>query len=532
MSNICRFIFIVALSLLAHQSVFSFFAPDTVKIRPSSTVIAPSQQKITSDSAKAPEKRIVRFSPVRELQADIDGILSAPELANANVGISVLSIETGEFFYRKNETKNFIPASTQKIFTTSAAINYLGKDFRFITRWYLDGNLLPSGEFVGNIIIRGGGDPSMNQYFYPDPLEILTEVAMKLDSLGIKVLRGNIIADDSYFDDAAYGQGWQIDDAVYPYSAQINALSINDNSVDIIILPGQNVGESAKVRVLPENSYVRVVNNVTTTDARQPTIVFPYRELSENTIELRGKISLQSKGPSEVLRISTTIDNPPLFFLNLFKQTLENYGIRVRGSLISSDDWNEKITYGGIQPFYEHASPPLSEIIAVINKFSHNLGAEMLLKTIGKESSGYGSAVKGIEIVNSFAIKNGVAAESYNIVDGSGLSRLNIISPQAECGLLAGVYRSHNKEDFWMSLPVPGAQGTLRNRMLHTRAEKFVHAKSGSMNNVSGLAGYIITREGETLAFSILINGFTVPPALAENIEDLICMRLASFSRK
>lgn len=514
----------------ASMSAFGFVTPDTVKIKPA-MLQTPAKTASNGDTVKS-ERRVVRYSPVRELQADVDGILAAPEFANANIGISVLSIETGEYFYRKNEAKNFTPASTQKIFTTSTALDYLGKDFRFITRWYLDGTLLPSGEFVGNIIVRGAGDPSLGTYFYPDPLDILTEAAIKLDSLGVRAVRGNIIADDSYFDDNIYGAGWQLDDVAYPYSAQINALSINDNTVELWALPGQAVGEPARIRVIPENSFVRVVNNVTTAAPGEPAIVIPYREQTENTIELRGKIPLEPKGAAEPMKIAVTVHNPPLFFLHLFKQALEKYGIRVRGSLMSADDWNEPLGYKNLPPFYEHASPPLSEIVAVINKFSHNLGAEMLLKTLGKESSGVGSSAKGVETVKKFVTRHGIAAESFSMVDGSGLSRLNLISPQAECALLAGIYRSQNKEDFWLSLPIPAAQGTLRNRMLHTRAEKFVRAKTGSMNNVSGLAGYAITRDGEPLAFSILINGFTVPQALAENIEDLVCMRLASFTRK
>jgi D-alanyl-D-alanine carboxypeptidase/D-alanyl-D-alanine-endopeptidase (penicillin-binding protein 4) len=504
--------------------------PDTVKIKPFTQQV-PTRTPVVPDTAKS-ERRIVRYSPVRELQADIDGIIAAPEFANANIGISVLSIETGEYFYRKNEAKNFIPASTQKIFTTSAALDYLGKDFRFITRWYMDGTLMPSGEFVGNIILRGAGDPSLGTYFYPDPLDILTEAAMKLDSLGVRSVRGNIIADDSYFDGNAYGAGWQIDDVTYPYSAQVNALSINDNTVELWALPGQSVGDPARIRIIPENSFVRVVNSVTTAGPGEPAIIIPYREQSENTIELRGKIPLEPKGAAEPQKISVTVNNPPLFFLHLFKQALEKYGIRIRGSLMNVDDWNEPLGYKNLQPFFEHASPPLAEIVAVINKFSHNLCAEMLLKTLGKESSGIGSSARGAEVVRKFATRHGVATESFSFVDGSGLSRLNLFSPQAECTLLAGIYRSQNKEDFILSLPIPAAQGTLRNRMLHTRAEKFVRAKSGSMNNVSGLAGYAITRDGEPLAFSILINGFTVPQTLAENIEDLVCMRLASFTRK
>ena len=211
---------------------------------------------------------------------------------------------------------------------------------------------------------------------------------------------------------------------------------------------------------------------------------------------------------------------------------LGHYNIRFRGALLDIDDWNEKINYAELEPVCLHQSPPLSEIISVINKRSHNLAAEMLLKTIGKESLGVGSFIKGIEQVKKFAVKVGINPENISIVDGSGLSRYNLSSPVYQVALLSSMYRSRNREIFMKSLTVPGSEGTLKRRMTRSRAEKSIRAKTGSMNNVSTISGYVTTRDNEVLAFSIMIMNYTQPESLAHNLQDLICMRLASFTRK
>jgi D-alanyl-D-alanine carboxypeptidase/D-alanyl-D-alanine-endopeptidase (penicillin-binding protein 4) len=533
--NTLQIIIVVLLLLLSNITFSAQHTLPRMSFADSSKVkiLTPTTKQPSPDSSKV-EKRQVRYSPVRELQMDIDALLAAPELSNANIGIAVLAIENGEYFYRKNETKNYIPASTLKTLTTAAALDILGKDFRYSTKIYLDGEPPINGEFVGNVIIRGVGDPTMSSYFYPDPIDILEELAIKLDSLGIRSIRGNIIADDSYFDDNYYAPGWSVDDLMYPYSAQVNALSFADNKVEVQVRPAQVVGELSRISVSPDNTYVHITNYALTAPSDSPELLVPFREPRTNTIEIRGKIPLEAKGGGELIgsKLSVTIDNPALYFLNLFKQTLEKHNIKVRGALLDFADWNMKISYSRLQPVCEHTSPPLSEIVAVVNKFSHNLCAEMLLKTIGKETTGIGSFAKGVEQVRKFAARQGILADNINIVDGSGLSRLNLFSPQNQVTLLSSIYRSDKRETFLTSLALPGAQGTLRGRMTQSRAEKNVRAKTGSMNNVSAICGYITTRDVEPLAFSIIANGFTVPENIVHNLQDLICMRLASFTRK
>ncbi|HYF02406.1 MAG TPA: D-alanyl-D-alanine carboxypeptidase/D-alanyl-D-alanine-endopeptidase [Patescibacteria group bacterium] len=486
-----------------------------------------------ADTIKPVERRIPpRPSPIRELQSDIDGLLANPDFSNAFIGMAVQSIESGEYMYRRNETKNFLPASALKLLTTAAALEYLGPDFRYTTRVFLDGELQPSGEFIGNIIVRAAGDPSMSSYFYTDPTDILEAFASKLDSVGIRSIRGNIIGDDSYFDRVHLGPGWAWDDEIYPYSAQINALSFNDNKVDITIIPGKAAGDPAKVLMNPDISYVRILNNVYTAQPNEVTEIIPLRESHSNVIEINGRIAMDSLGTQKPYSLSLTIDNPTLFFLSLLKQSLEKRGIRFRGALLDVDDWNERIVYNELTPVAQHVSPTLGEIVKVTNKFSHNLCAEMILKTVGKESSGQGSFVKGTDQLKRFASTIGISPDHIALADGSGLSRMNAITPQQFVTLLSSMYRSANRKEFMASLAVPGEPGTLRGRMTRSRAEKSVIAKTGSLNNISTLSGYVTTRDNETLAVAIMLNNYTVPDSMARNLQDLLCMRLASFTRK
>jgi PBP4 family serine-type D-alanyl-D-alanine carboxypeptidase len=510
-----------------------FFGIANVHSQQAGTAIksASTPQQIPDSAATKPEKKgpsIPRPSPLRELQTDLEEIINLPELSNASVGIAIQNIESGEYFFRKNESRSLLPASTQKILTTAAGLELLGRDFRYTTRIYTSGIVQPSGEFTGNLIIRAAGDPTMSPFFYPDPMELLDHIAQALDSLGIRSIRGNLIIDHSYFDNQIYGPGWAIDDIPYPYSAQVSAIAFYDNKVDITVLPGEKPGDPGKIGLQPENDYVRIINMVITGNADEPSIVFAERDNRSNIIEVRGRIGQNQQST----KLSIAIDNPPRFFLHLLRNQLEKQGLRIRGALIDSEDLNEPLSYSGLKQIYAFSSPPLSEIIAVINKFSHNLCAEMLLKTIGKESSGTGSFPKGTEQVKRFAASLGLAPDNLIAVDGSGLSRLNLITPQQQVTLLSRLFRSRNREDIIASLSMPGAQGTLRNRLTRSRAEKSVYAKTGSMNNVSCLCGYIFTRDSEALSFSIMVNGFTVPESIVYNMQDLICMRLASFSRK
>lgn len=483
---------------------------------------------VKSDSIKT---QISPLSPIVELQRDIQSLIDNPDYFNSIIGISIVSIDNGETIFKKNDTKNFIPASTAKIMTSAAALEYLGKDFRFTSSVYLDGKIESNGEFTGNIIIRGSGDPSMSKAFMENPSEILDKWAAALDSIGIKSIRGNIIGDDNYFDDVYYGPGWSWDDMIYPFSAQVNSLSIYDNKIDIIIESPDSINQSPHITCIPDNNYTSIINSIRTGSESDMTDINPFKDDNTNIIELEGVIKY-NKQKKEKSVISVSVTNPTLFFLNLFKSAIERKNIKFRGALIDIDDWNQKFSYSNAQAICSHSSPPLSEIIKELNKNSNNLVAEMLFKTIAKENTGKGSFQKAAEQISKFCVKIGISPENMSIADGSGLSRYNLISPRYQTALLSFIHRASYKTEFINSLACPGETGTLKNRMIRTKAENNLWAKTGSMNAVSTLAGYVQTKDSELLAFSIMIMNHTVALNVVHNLQDLICMRLAGFSRK
>lgn len=496
------------------QASLAIFAQDSIPVP--DTIRIPAPPKLTK---------------IEELQLDIKGILDNPDFANAMIGVCIQSIESGEFLFKKNNTKNFIPASTLKLFTTGTGLEYLGEDFRFSTKLFLDGNINDNGEFVGNIIIKGNADPSLSKTYNIEPQKILESWVAVLDSLNITSIKGNILGDANYLDDVNYAPGWSWDDLSSAYSAQISALSFNDNVIDLKITQGDSIGSPAVVSVYPDNSYVRVLNYINTSGSQIPEEVIVFKEPSSNILELYGAINYDSVS-SHVIHKSVTVDNPVLFFLNQFQLALEKRNIRFRGALLDVNNWNEKLDYSAMQLIARHDSPKLKEIIKVINKKSSNINAELLLKTIGREFRGFGSTTNGLDCVQDFLRKKGVAVANSSLVDGSGLSRLNIVSPKYIVNFLSAMYRSRHKQTFLASLAKPNKDGTLANRLKMTLAEKKVQAKTGSMNHISNIAGYVTTRDGEVLAFAVMINNYTVPRSLAENLQDLILMRLAGFSRE
>lgn len=470
-------------------------------------------------------------TPLQELKTDLDVILNDPNFRNAVIGAHVVSLQKNDVLYKSNESKSLVPASNMKLITTAAALEYLGPEFTYTTTVFLDGSLR-RGEFSGNVFVRGAGDPSMSTYFLTNPMEIFERWADAFDSLGIRVIRGNIIGDDSYFDNTTWGPGWAWDDILYPFSSQVSALSFNDNKVDFQLLPGSEPGTPALVAMQPNNAYMTVINNVLTGQIGETSNIVPLREAYSNVVELTGFIEPDTTNtPAPVLQ-TVTVDNPTQFMMNLLKQTLESRGIRVLGGVFSIDEWDDRVNYTTLSPLCYYTSPPLGQIVRVINTTSHNLAAEMLLKTMAKEITGTGSFDKGCEVLRNFIAHYGIAQESVSIVDGSGLSRSNLLTPRQITTVLAAMYRSRYRTDFVNSLAVPGQIGTLATRMQDSRAEQNVQAKTGSMGHVCSLSGYVTSRDKEPLAFSLILNNFTVPQSLARNLQDLFVMRLASFQRK
>ena len=465
--------------------------------------------------------------PVKELEKDIIEILNISDFGDAHLGVLVYSLDNNDFLFSLNEKQNFVPASTLKLLSTSAALDYLGSDFHYKTEIFLDGEIQSNGEFIGDLVVKSNGDPSISNLFSNKIDDIFETWIKDLEKLGIVSIRGNIIADDSYFEDDNYPIGWAYDDLKYYYAPQVNAINFYENKIDLELSAGNEVGYLANYKLTPKTSYVQIINNVNTSKSADDNQIEFYRDIGTNIIELYGNIRYDN--PKKSLEIS--IENPSLYFISYFKEKLIESNIRFKGRVFDADDLSYEIKYPKEKKLSSHSSPTLNEIIKVINKESNNLLAEILLKTLAKEKKGIGNFSNGIESIKEYANMAGIPSSNLQITDASGLSRNDLFSPKHTIYLLNHIYRQSYYEDFKNSLAAPNQKGTLKRRMGKSKAEFNLFAKTGSMNNISNICGYVKTEDGEMLAFAIFMNNFTVPSASAINIQDMICMRLSGFSR-
>ncbi len=465
---------------------------------------------------------------INQLKSELDAILSNPSFSNAHWGVIIQSLETGEYLYRLNEHKSFIPASNMKLFTTAVALIKLGPDFKYKTNLYTDGEI-KDGILYGNLFIRGTGDPTISGRFTNgDVVKTFKDWADSLSKLGIKEINGDIVGDDNYFDDQYMGTSWSWDDETYWYSAHISALSFNDNCVDIEIFPSKKIGDTAIIKITPNTSYVKIKNLIITAHPDSSTQIDFFRAPGTNIINAFGRINLKSKPYKE----SISVHNPTLYTATVFKEVLESKGIKVNGNAVDIDDTNLNPDYETMKVLAYYESPPLSEIIKVINKRSQNFYAEQVFRTLGKIFGGEGSTQKSVEVIKNTLAQIGIPPDGISIYDGSGLSRLNLVTPFQILTLLNYMSRHEYFSYFYESLPIAGVDGTLETRMLKTKAQGNVRAKTGYVQYARTLSGYVKTKDNEMLAFSMMTNNYLVPTSVANSTQDLVCQLLANFSRK
>jgi len=482
-------------------------------------------QGVKNNSQKLGAKQTI----IAKFQNQIDSIFNDPNFTNAIWGVVIQSLETGEYIYKRNENISLMPASNMKLFTTATALAILGPDYRYTT-YLLTNGKIEGNTIKGDLIIKGSGDPTFPRKSEKDTLDLLFNSWIdSLKNLGITKIQGDIIGDDNCFDDQSLGIGWSWDDETYGYSASTSGLCYNDNCVRLSISPGQNVGSSAEIEISPNTKYITLQNRIKTVPRDTSTNIDYYRKSGTNTIDAFGNISLGRRTRRE----SLSIHNPTLYAATILKEMLEKAGISVSGSATDIDDVDPKKNLNTIyQKLNNSSSAPLSEIIKIINKISQNLYAEQVLRTLGKEFNGIGSLKKSVEVEKKFLGEIGVDTNKIKIVDGSGLSRLNLVTPMDVLSVLKYMYRYKYWNEFYNSLPIAGVDGTLDSRMKNSEAAGNVRAKTGLINYVRSLSGYVTSKDGEMFVFSMIANNYTVPTSFANNIQDSVCIRLANFSRK
>jgi D-alanyl-D-alanine carboxypeptidase/D-alanyl-D-alanine-endopeptidase (penicillin-binding protein 4) len=459
------------------------------------------------------------------LRSDLDKIFSDQRFADAQWGVKVVSLDRSETLFEKNPLRLYIPASNNKILTAAVALICLGPEFRYETRIMTDGSI-ENGTLKGNLVIKGTGDPSNSTQFQPDnPFAIFTDWASKLKERNIHSIEGDILGDTGAFDENKFGKGWEWDDLAEAYAAPISALQFNDNSITIEIAPRAHKGLPALIRTSPLADYLEIENKTVTEerDSNHPLRIKPGNSIE--SIVISGTVSPKRSAITQTV----AVQSPVRFYLSALKHVLSEQGI---DTLFC--DIKEKKNY--VSPTLSlqwiHFSPELSEILKPVLKESQNLYAETLTRTLGLSRLGEGSFAEGKKIIEDTLEQMGIAKGSYSYADASGLSRLNLASADTLVRILKYMYRHRCFDSFYGALSIAGVDGTLENRLKGTRAQNNLHAKTGTISNVSAISGYLRTADEEMLAFSMIANNFLVNKDLAERLQNKAIERLASFSRK
>jgi len=488
---------------------------------------------IVSCTHHPPLERVIL--PIDRLRKEIHSIFEDPSFSNAFWGVVIQSLDTGEMIYKRNENKGFMPASNMKLFTTTSALILLTPEFRYHTNLYYQGDVDSMGILHGDIIIRGSGDPSISARYQSasdkekKQLKIFRDWAEKLKQAGIKIIDGNVIGDDNYFEDEILGKGWAWDDQSDSYSPQISALSFNDNCMNIAFTASDTIGGIAEYELLPDTRYVTINFNVKTVEEGRDTEIHIDRKRGTNDVEITGSISINREDVMDLF----TVENPTLFTATIFKELLLASDIEVKGDALDIDDLGDySYSKSDSNCLATYISPPLKDIIKTVNKVSQNLYAELLLRTLGARKKGMGDLAHSVQVVHHFLSRIGINPEHLIIADGSGVSRRNLITPMQVITLLRYLYRHPYFPEFYDSLPIAGVDGTIGKQMIGTLAQNNVRAKTGTLGHVRALSGYVKTKDGENIVFSMITNNYIVPTSMAKRIQDLVCERIANFSRK
>jgi serine-type D-Ala-D-Ala carboxypeptidase/endopeptidase (penicillin-binding protein 4) len=464
-------------------------------------------------------------SNLKEFQKKIDDLIFSNDFFGSTIpSIEIYDLTADLSLYKLNEKLLLNPASNEKIFTSAAAILYLGEDYKFITSLYYDGEIKDS-ILYGNLYIKGGCDPLYSP-------EDLNQFINRIKSVGIKKIDGNLCADISMKDSLFWGNGWMWDDDPSSDAPYLSALNINENTIQVKVITSA-IGEKPLISIYPQTKYVNIINNAITTNYHDSEKVKVTRDWinRKNIITVNGKFQNNTYPLKDTLKESINIFNPENYFLTLFSEKLDSSGVKISGNKLTSPLPLHAVN---LIDFYR----PLDTVITKMNKESDNLCAEMLLYALAEKYFGKpASAVNGVKLIDSLIAQTPPIMgeqeynpEDYSFADGSGVSRYNLVSAELILSLLKYIYSNIQLfEKIYNSFPVSGVDGTLKDRMKNSLAENNIHAKTGTLSGISCLSGYARSFNSHIIAFAILFQNYVNGKSYARDIQDKICNILADY---
>ncbi len=442
------------------------------------------------------------------------------DLIHANWGFCLLDPKTGKVITEYSSEKSLMPASGMKVVTTISALNLLGEKYRYKTAIEYDGIIGKDSILTGNLYIRGSGDPTLGNNRLDSTLRydsLTAQWALQIKGFGINKINGNIIADASVFEDYATPGSWNWDDIGQYYGAGSYGINVYENEYTLFY--SSNAKACQIDSIFPKIEGLTVWNDVIVSGSSDNAFIYGAPDNYYRYVV--GAIPPNRKAYT----VDGSMPDPPLFLAMELKAALIKSGVDVKKQATTVYAMKrEKIPVNDTRKLlFQYSSPPLSEIVYHTNQKSVNLYAETLLKTTGKVISNDGSREAGLKCVNNYWTGKGMDMSGFIMEDGSGLSRLNVITPKQICFILNYELKQSGFSTFKNSLPISGKTGTLRSITVNTTAEGKIFAKSGSMSKVRSYSGYVTTKNGDLLPFSILVNNYTCSNAeMKSKLEKLM----------
>lgn len=490
-------------------------------------------------------------APLAELQQRLTALLSQPRFAAATFGVKAVSLDTGKTLFEHDAEKLLSPASNCKIYTMAMVLDKLGGDYRIKTSLYATAAPDQRGRLKGDLILYGRGDPGFNtKAGAGDIFNALQPLVAALTNAGVRSIKGDLIADESFIVGPPFGTGWAWDDANYYYGAEISALTINDNTLQVTALPGAKIGAPCQLKINPPTTYVVLSNQTRTATSDTRRDLTFYRPAGQNVVFVSGTMPLGGTNYTEDI----TMSRPATLFGELFREALARNGVKVSGR-IRTVGWMDRagvpLDTTKLVELAAVKSEPMRQINEWVQKPSQNLYTDLMLAHVGslarEQAIRAGNATNspvetvvgtktsedyGIEELQTFLAKAGVKAGDVFFDEGSGLSRKNLATPNATIALLQFMSRHAEAQSYYEALPIAGRDGSLRNRFKGTRAEGNIHAKTGTLRWANSLSGYLTTAGGERVAFCLMLNNYEAPARVfsARGELDKVALMLAEFT--
>lgn len=442
---------------------------------------------------------MLHSASIAEIEKSIASLRTQPGMKHAISALSILNTKTGETLFEENQEFSLTPASLMKVITTGAALHLLGPELRFETELVYEGTIDSNGVLHGNIVLNGGGDPTLGSSEFPgvDSWEKQIDHWIQvIKNLGVKTIAGSVVGDGSVYESHFISSSWMVEDVGNYYGAGASGLSFHDNQYELTLKPGPKVGENTEVmETVPPLPFMSFENEVLTGNRTSGDQAYIYGSEYGRSVILRGTIPLGF----DHFTIRGAILDPPYAVAHLLYKELVVSGIPVQKGASSARHHQSQYNCRTIVD--KAVSPTLKEIIYWTNKKSQNLYAEHLLKKLGD-----GSSKLGIARVKRFWRSRGVDLEGFAMHDGCGASRKNLLTTTQMVSILKVLSESSLFPYFYDSLPIASEDGTLANVLTNIAHANQIRAKTGSMSQVKNYAGYFRAENGDLLAFALITN--------------------------